>query len=117
MAKSVCSGSLFCALLLPGYLSAQVPPAEVTGPVAAAAHGDPGRNNQLNPNAIVVPGVEYIEQEYFIEGLANRYSTPELQAGEILDSGHPYKSRFVVRRPDDALSYDIFSAVATQPSL
>jgi hypothetical protein len=82
-------------------LSAQVPPAEITGPVAAAAHGDPGRNNQLNPNAITVDGIDYIEQEYFIEGTANRYSTPELQIGEILDSGHPYKSRFIVRRPAD----------------
>lgn len=43
----------------------------------------------------------YVEEEFFIEGTANRYSLPEMASGEILDSGHPYRTRLVVRRPID----------------
>ncbi|MGB7572787.1 MAG: alpha/beta hydrolase domain-containing protein [Thermodesulfobacteriota bacterium] len=41
----------------------------------------------------------YIQEEFFIEGTANRYNTPALQTGSIIDGGHPYKTRIVVRRP------------------
>jgi hypothetical protein len=41
----------------------------------------------------------YIQEEFFIEGTANRYNTPPLQTGSIIDGGHPYKTRIVVRRP------------------
>jgi hypothetical protein len=41
----------------------------------------------------------YIQEEFFIEGTANRYNTPPLQRGSIIDGGHPYKTRIVVRRP------------------
>lgn len=78
---------------------AQVAPAEITGPIEAAAHGDPARNSQLNPSAIEIDGIPYVEQEFFIAGTANRYSTPDMQTGEILDSGHPYRTRLIVRRP------------------
>lgn len=95
---------LMALIVLSGsqQMIAQVPPAEVTGPVAAAQHGDPGRNSQLNPNAIEVPGVRYIEEEFFIAGTANRYSTPEMQTGTIVDGGHAYRTRFIVRRPASA---------------
>src|SRR5215510_12935530 len=32
-------------------------------------------------------------------GTANVYSTPTLTTGTIVSSGHPYKSRIIVRRP------------------
>jgi hypothetical protein len=86
-------------ILLAHHAVAQVAPAQITGPIEAAAHGDPSRNSQLNPSAIDVEGIRYIEREYFIAGTANRYNTPDMQTGEILDSGHPYKTRFIVRRP------------------
>ncbi len=41
----------------------------------------------------------YIQEEFFIEGTANRYNTPPLQTGSIIDGNHPYKTRIVVRRP------------------
>jgi hypothetical protein len=91
--------SAILLILLSCSAFAQVAPAEITGPVEASPHGDPARNSQLNPSAIEVEGIPYIEQEFFITGTANRYSTPDMQTGEILDSGHPYKTRFVVRRP------------------
>jgi hypothetical protein len=41
----------------------------------------------------------YVQEEFFIEGTANRYNTPSLQTGSIIDGNHPYKTRIVVRRP------------------
>ena len=52
---------IMISLLIGNAAFGQAPPAQVTGPVPAAAHGDPGRNSQLNPNAIVVEGINYIE--------------------------------------------------------
>jgi hypothetical protein len=41
----------------------------------------------------------YIQEEFFIEGLASNYNTPTGATGSILSSNHPYKTRIVVRRP------------------
>jgi hypothetical protein len=45
----------------------------------------------------------YVEEEFFIEGTANRYDT---QNGRILDSGHPYRTRLLVRRPARAEDFN-----------
>ncbi len=78
---------------------AQVPAATIIGPIESAPQGDASGNSMLNPSAIDLTAHGYIEQEFFIEGQANRYTNPELQTGEIEDSGHRYKTRFIVRRP------------------
>lgn len=82
--------------------AAQVPPATVSGPMEAH-HGPQG---MLNPAGMDLAAVGYIEQEFFIEGTANRYSTPELSTGEIIDSGHDYRTRFIVRRPQSAENFN-----------
>ena len=48
----------------------------------------------------------YIEEEYFIEGTANRYTTPAMATGTIVDGGHPYKTRVMVRRPATAARFN-----------
>jgi hypothetical protein len=78
---------------------AQVPDATIVGPVEAMPPGDPSRNAIYNASAIPLEPAGYVEEEYFIEGTANRYTTSELETGKIVDSGHPYRSRFIVRRP------------------
>ena len=78
---------------------AQVPDATIVGPVEAMPPGDPSRNAIYNASAIPLKPAGYVEEEYFIEGTANRYTMPELETGTISDSGHPYRSRFIVRRP------------------
>jgi alpha-tubulin suppressor-like RCC1 family protein len=40
-----------------------------------------------------------VEQEFFVQGTAHRYSTPALTTGGVIDSGHSYRTRLVVRRP------------------
>ncbi len=81
--------------------SAAVPNATVTGPIAADPQGHPSRNSIYSSSAINLEAQAYIEEEYFIEGTANRYTTPEMETGEIIDSGHPYRTRIIVRRPTD----------------
>lgn len=45
----------------------------------------------------------YIEEEYFVEGTANRY---DMESGEIADGGHPYRTRLVIRRPVDPADFN-----------
>ncbi len=81
---------------------AQVPNATITGPIAAVAPGDPSRNSIYNASAIDLTTRGYVEEEYFIEGTANRYTTEEFETGQIEDTGHSYRTRFIVRRPPAA---------------
>jgi hypothetical protein len=86
---------------------AAVPNPAVTGPVAS--NGIPGNtahdytffatNHQLAANG-------YIEEEFFIQGSANRYNTPPQTTGTIIDGDHPYKTRVVLRRPADAKRFN-----------
>ena len=85
-----------------GVLQAQVPDAAITGPIEAMPPGHPSRNAIYNASAIDLSTPNYVEQEFFIEGDANRYSSPGLDTGEIVENGHRYRSRFIVRRPASA---------------
>jgi len=78
---------------------AQVPMATITGPIAADRAGSGTLNTIYSASAIELESAGYVEEEFFIEGRANRYSNPELENGEILDSDHRYKTRLIVRRP------------------
>jgi hypothetical protein len=80
-------------------VQAQVPDATIVGPIDAMPPGDPTRNTIYNASAIPLEPAGYVEEEYFIEGTANRYTTRALETGEVIDSGHPFRSRFIVRHP------------------
>src|SRR3954471_238784 len=82
--------------------SAAIPNPTVTGPIRpTAVPGDASHNYVFfaTDHALAVNG--YVEEEYFIEGTANRYNTPTGATGSVLDSNNPYKTRIVVRRPAD----------------
>ncbi|MEE3238666.1 MAG: alpha/beta hydrolase domain-containing protein [Pseudomonadota bacterium] len=87
-------------LLIPLSISASVPDAIVYGPVATEPH--PSLNSIYSASAIELTENGYVEEEYFIQGLANRYSGSEMENGEIIDSGHRYQTRLIVRRPKTA---------------
>jgi hypothetical protein len=73
---------------------------EVTGPVPViAAPGDPSRDYPYVATVDDLARYGYIEEEYIIEGAASRYTTPQGTTGTIVDTGHPYRSRVIVRRP------------------
>lgn len=85
---------------------AAVPVATVHGPIAADPPGSESRNFIFGASPIILDGSGYIEEEYFIAGEANRYSTPELETGAVVDSGHPYRTRLIVRRPEDPAKFN-----------
>jgi hypothetical protein len=76
-----------------------VPNPIVTGPIPQnAPPGDPSHDYIFFTSG-EVEAFGYVEEEFFIEGTANVYNTPPLATGSIVSSGHPYKTRIVVRRP------------------
>jgi hypothetical protein len=81
-------------------LPSTVPSPVVTGPIPAKARpGDPSHDYPFFATDQDLRAHGYVEEEYFIEGTANRYTTPDGATGTVLDSGHPYRTRIVVRRP------------------
>jgi alpha/beta hydrolase family protein len=82
-----------------------VPVPTVTGPISSATPGDPGRDYPFFASAVDLKARGYVEEEFFFEGTANRYTTPALQDATIVDGGHPYKTRLVVRRPATAAQF------------
>ena len=75
--------------------SAGVPPADVQ------AVSIPG-TRALGTSVADLARHGYRESEYFLSGTANRYRiTAPMTTGSVIDSGWPYKSRMLVRRPID----------------
>jgi hypothetical protein len=90
-----------------GSAVAEVPNPTVTGPVAA--RGIPGNSAHdyiffASNHDLALHG--YVEEEFFIQGTANRYNTPAQATGSVIDGDHPYKTRVVVRRPADAKRFN-----------
>ncbi|MBO0835821.1 MAG: hypothetical protein J2P28_09910 [Actinobacteria bacterium] len=75
----------------------------VTGPIAAKAPpGDPSHDYPQLATQVDIASQGYVEEEYFFEGTATRYSTPTLATGGVVSTGHPYRTRMIVRRPTSA---------------
>jgi hypothetical protein len=109
MNKMICSVLLLIFAHAAAALGASgaVPNPVVTGPVASS--GIPGATAHnytffATNHELAVHG--YIEEEFFIEGTANRYTTPAQTTGTVIDGNHPYKTRVVVRRPADAKRFN-----------
>ena len=80
--------------------AAQVPNPIVTGPIPAGAPpGDLSRDYPFFASHLDLAARGYVEEEFFVEGVANRYTTPSTADGSVIDGGHPYRTRIVVRRP------------------
>src|SRR5215475_9561901 len=94
--------ALAAALLVlgpPVHPAGAVPNPVVTGPIAQnAPPGDPS-HDYIFFTSESVEAFGYVEEEFFLEGTANVYDTPPLATATIVSSGHPYKTRIVVRRP------------------
>jgi hypothetical protein len=99
---AVANVAVWCAASLAPLEAAAVPNPIVTGPIPATApQGDLSHNYPFFSTNWIPPSSGYIEQEFFMEGTASRYTTPSLATGAVIDSGHPYKVRMIVRRPSD----------------
>ena len=77
-----------------------VPNPVVTGPIPATAPpGSPTHAYPFFAAAFDHAAAGYVEEEFFIEGTARRYTLPDLATGTVLDDGHPFRTRMIVRRP------------------
>jgi hypothetical protein len=78
-----------------------VPTPTVIGPIAANVEpGEPSHDYTFFTPAEDLARYGYVEQEFFLEGTANTYTTePAGQTGSVATTGHPYRTRMVVRRP------------------
>ncbi|MCJ7511207.1 MAG: hypothetical protein MUP14_10050, partial [Dehalococcoidia bacterium] len=89
--------------------SAGSPNPTVIGPIAANFPPDTPHNYPFFATNLDLASKGYVEEEYFIEGTANRYNIPPgtlppidpLPTATVISSGHHYKTRIVVRRPID----------------
>ena len=75
------------------------PPAAVRSIAPTAAPGDPSHGYPFFATTVDLKRYGYVEEEFFFEGAANRYNTPPLATGSVMDSGHAYRTRMIVRRP------------------
>ncbi len=97
--------ALACMVSVPAL--AAVPNPTVSGPIASPViPGDVSRNYTFFSTNHDLATNGYVEEEFFFEGTANRYNTPPLTTATILDSGHPYRTRMVVRRPADPAKFN-----------
>jgi hypothetical protein len=84
----------------------EVPVPTVTGPIMSVAPGDASHEYPFYAAIGDLKSRGYVEEEFFIEGTANRYNTPLQGDGSIVDGNHPYKTRIVVRRPTAAARFN-----------
>lgn len=100
------AASLALQMFTAGVSSAAVPDATITGPIPIDPQGHPSLNTIYSASAIELTSRGYVEEEYFIEGLANRYSNSEMENSELVDSGHRYRTRLIVRRPESPAQFN-----------
>ena len=94
-------------VLVTSPFAVAAPNPTVTGPIAATAPvGDSSHNYPFFGALEDLKGRGYIEQEFFIQGTANQYKTPEGATGSVIDGDHKYKTRVVVRRPASASRFN-----------
>jgi hypothetical protein len=113
MHGAVCTLLFGAALGLITGANAAVPNPIVTGPIAQpAAPGDPSHNYIFFTSNHELPARGYIEEEFFIEGAATRYATPNQtnpdasSTGTVISTGNPFRTRMVVRRPVDPSKFN-----------
>jgi hypothetical protein len=84
-----------------------IQPPVVTGPIALTTPlRSPDHGYPYNATPIDLARQGYVEEEFFLAGQANRYSTPAGQRGTVLDTNHAYTTRIVVRRPKTAARFN-----------
>lgn len=97
-----------CLMLLAVPVAAQlqlVANPTVTGPIASSVPpGDPSHDYTFFATELDLESRGYVEEEFFIQGVATAYQISGLVAVPGLSS--PYKTRIVVRRPVSAAQFN-----------
>ena len=77
-------------LCFPLIAEAGVPNPTITGPIpATVTPGDPSRDYPFFATDVNLAQYGYVEQEYFMQGTANQYTTPAGTTGAIISTGNP----------------------------
>ena len=78
--------------------------AKITGPIPVTAMpGDASRNYPFFTTKHLAEKHDYIEEEFYVEGVAVEYAGAPDQTATIAPGGpYPYKTRAIVRRPRSA---------------
>jgi Alpha/beta hydrolase domain len=97
---------------------AHVTPTAPTGlpaSIATVQNAPSGSGQAFGLTLLDLPSLGYTEQEYFVTGTANRYrmgdpvgqnyKSPPTDA-QVVDGGHVYTTRFLVRRPTDPKKFN-----------
>lgn len=67
----------------------------------------PSQGTALNATSLDLAASGYTEGEYILKGTASRYRVKdEMSDAELIDSGHPYVTRVIVRRPTDPAKFN-----------
>jgi Alpha/beta hydrolase domain len=91
------------------FVPALIPPAppNVVGPVRnTTLLKDPAHGYPFNATPMDLKKAGYVEEEFFIEGKANRFLTSATANASPYDGGNPYLTRIVVRRPATASKFN-----------
>jgi len=95
--RLLCATLLALALLAPAAVAGGP---RVDGPIPATAHpGDPSRDYPFFASDDGLAADGYVEREYFYAGDATRYPADGTTTATPASTGHPFKTRMVVRRP------------------
>lgn len=88
-----------CAALQESF---RVASPRVIGPIATSSRpGDSARDYPFFASTLDLKEAGYIEEEFFLDGRARRFSVDAFETATVLDGDYPYKTRIVVRRPID----------------
>jgi hypothetical protein len=100
----------------PPALAAAVPTPDVIGPLPSDPTRSASHDYTFFATDLDLAGRGYVEEEFFFSGTANVYDAPNpggIGAGpvpattaNIVSSGHPYKTRLLVRRPADPKDFN-----------
>jgi hypothetical protein len=95
-------------LLIVATMLGATDPAKVTGPIPLlATPGDPSHNYPYFTTSHLVTKHEYVEEEFYIEGLAVEYAGEVDRTATIAPGGpYPYKTRVITRRPKSAEKFN-----------
>jgi len=106
IAKAFIPAAAVATALTIGTEAAGVPVPAVTGPITSVAVGDASHDYPFFASFVDLKARGWVEEEFFIEGTANRYTVQGQETAVVRDSGHPYKTRLLVRRPANASAFD-----------
>ena len=95
-------------LLITGTADAQdtakhvtVPVPKVTGPIPNTSTSQPLMAANVNLPPIDLAARGYVEEEFFVSGIANVYHWETNGTIKVRSSGLPYTTRILVRRPSN----------------